>query len=282
MGLDTNLLLKRHELILALWLVCIAPVFAGGAEDWSSQYDARLSQALGSEPSEAIAVYEALLAQLPQENPQRGDVLYWLGRARWSAGDLAGAKQSLESARGYRNSRPRARILLGRLSAEEKAVRGVPYREEFRHDAGPWVRGWERGRENDLSVHDGPGGRVARWVTEVQEGEDDFLIFGLNTDGAKIGQFAMRIWSDSLTSHFRILIEDDEGRRWTAPVQVIKAGKWRDVSISLKDFVRADAPAARGKPDSRRLKWFIFRDVTAFHSAARGENTVFIDDLSIR
>ena len=282
MELGTNLSPKRHELILAFWLVFVAPVVAGGAEDWSSQYDARLSQALGSEPSEAIAVYEALLAQLPQENPQRGDVLYWLGRARWSAGDLAGAKQSLESARGYRSSRPRARILLGRLSAEEKAVRRLPYREEFRLDAGPWVRGWERGRDDDLSVYDGPGGRVARWLTEVQEGEDDFLIFGLNTDGAKIGEFSMRVWADALTTHIRILIEDDEGRRWTAPVEVIKVGKWNDVSILLKDFVRADAPAARGKPDSRRLRWFIFRDVTAFHSAARGENTVFIDDLSVR
>ena len=144
------------------------------------------------------------------------------------------------------------------------------------------MRGWERGRDDDLSVHDGPGGRVARWVTEVQEGEDDFLIFGLNTDGAKIGEFSMRVWADALTTHVRILIEDDEGRRWTAPVEVIKVGKWNDVSILLKDFVRADAPAARGKPDSRRLRWFIFRDVTAFHSAARGENTVFIDDLSVR
>ncbi len=65
---------KRHELI-AILLGGLLNAFAGGAEDWSSQYNARLSQALGSEPSEAIAGYEALLAQVPQENPQRGDVL---------------------------------------------------------------------------------------------------------------------------------------------------------------------------------------------------------------
>lgn len=269
-------------MILPAWLVLLSAAIAGGAEDWSSQYNARLSQALGSEPSEAIAVYEALLAQLPQNNPQRGDVLYWLGRARWSAGDITGAKQSLESARGYRNSRPRARILLGRLAAEEKAIRKIPYRQDFRLNTGPWVRGWERGREDDLSVHDGPGGRVARWMTEVQEGEDDFLIFGLDADGVKISQFGMRLWVDSMTTHVRILIEDDDGRRWTAPVQVIKAGAWQDVVLPLNEFVRADAPAAKGSPDSRKLKWFIFRDVTAFHSAARGENTILVDDLSVR
>ena len=269
-------------MIVAAGLVWGSVVLAGGAEDWSSQYNARLSQALGSEPSEAIAVYEALLAQLPQQNPQRGDVLYWLGRARWSAGDLAGAKQSLESARGYRNSRPRARILLGRMAAEDKAIRQIPFQSDFRLDTGPWVRGWERGREDDLNVHDGPGGRVARWSTEVQEGEDDFLIFGLNTDGARISQFSLKVWAESLTTHLRILIEDVDGRRWTAPVQVVKPGVWEPLVLPLDEFVRADAPAAKGSPDSRKLKWFIFRDVTAFHSAARGENALLLDDLAIR
>ena len=278
----TSSLLKRHSVIVAAGLVWGSVVLAGGAEDWSSQYNARLSQALGSEPSEAIAVYEALLAQLPQQNPQRGDVLYWLGRARWSAGALAGAKQSLESARGYRNSRPRARILLGRMAAEDKAIRQIPFQSDFRLDTGPWVRGWERGREDDLNVHDGPGGRVARWSTEVQEGEDDFLIFGLNTDGARISQFSLKVWAESLTTHLRILIEDVDGRRWTAPVQVVKPGVWEPLVLPLDEFVRADAPAAKGSPDSRKLKWFIFRDVTAFHSAARGENALLLDDLAIR
>ena len=109
------------------------------------------------------------------------------------------------------------------------------------------MRGWERGREDDLSVMMVPGGRVARWNTEVQEGEDDFLIFGLDVDGARIGQFGMKVWADALTTHVRVLIEDVDGRRWTAPVQVIKPGKWQDMTLPLNNFVRADAPAAAGK-----------------------------------
>ena len=92
----------------------------------------------------------------------------------------------------------------------------------------------------------------------------------------------MKVWADTLTTHVRVLIEDVNGRRWTAPVQVIKPGKWQDVTLPLNNFVRADAPAAAGKPDSRKLRWVIFRDVTAFHAAARGENTLFIDDLTVR
>jgi hypothetical protein len=66
--------------VLLVWLASLAAV-GGSPEEWSSTYDARLSQALGAEPSEAIAVYEALVAQIPAEQEQRGEVLYWLGRA---------------------------------------------------------------------------------------------------------------------------------------------------------------------------------------------------------
>ena len=91
----------------------------------------------------------------------------------------------------------------------------------------------------------------------------------------------MKVWA-FMTSHLRILIEDADGRRWTAPVQVVKPGSWNELVFPLDEFVRADAPAAKGSPDSRKLKWFIFRDVTAFHSAARGENTLMLDDLAVR
>ena len=64
------------------WALAVMPAQAGSPEEWSSTYDARLSQALGADPSEAIAVFEALLAQIPATHAQRGEVLYWLGRAR--------------------------------------------------------------------------------------------------------------------------------------------------------------------------------------------------------
>ena len=83
---------------------------------------------MGAKPSDAIAIYEALIGQIPQGDEQRGEILYWLGRARWSAGDLEGARRSLESASRYRSARARVRILLGRMDAEKKAVERLPYR----------------------------------------------------------------------------------------------------------------------------------------------------------
>ena len=270
--------------MLGLWfsLLVHTLAFAGGPEDWTSAYDARLSQAMGAAPSEAIAIYETLVSQIAPDNDQRGDVLYWLGRARWSAGDLAGARRSLESAGAYRGVRGRVRILLGRMDAEDKAIKMLPMLSEFRKSADPWVRGWTRGRAMDLSVVDGPSGRSARWVTEVVEGETDFVIFGFETDGVEVSSISLRLRSERLQGRYRFLLEDEEGQRWTVPVQSVPTDRWVDLVYRIKVFVRADAPSALGAPDDARLKWCILRDVTALHTDQRGANALLIDDLVVR
>jgi len=265
-----------------LWLLVPSIATAGGPQNWSSAYDARLSQAMGSDPSEAIAIYEALIAQIAPDDEQRGDVLYWLGRARWSAGDLAGARRSLESAQRYRSVRARVRILLGRMDAEDKAVRQLPYRQEFRLTIEPWVRGWERGRASDLAVFDGPSGRTARWATEVIDDESDFILFGLETDGERVSGVSMRLRSESLQGRLRVLLEDKAGHRWTVPLVSISTDRWIDLVIPIDEFVSAETPAKRGSPNPAQLKWFILRDVTALHTDQQGPNALLIDDLVVR
>ncbi|MAY79355.1 MAG: hypothetical protein CL930_01045 [Deltaproteobacteria bacterium] len=266
-----------------LLLALSGPVWAGAAETWAAQYDARLTQAAGNDPSGAIAVYETLLAQMPNTDTMRGDVLYWLGRARWSAGDSQGARQSLESALEYRASKRRARVLLGRLAVAEKAIRSVPHKSDFRINAGPWVRGWERGQETDLTVDDGLGGGVLSWKTELVNRLDDFIIMGLDTDGDKVTQLSFRVQTDTVETHLRILVEDEEGQRWTAPLQIVEVGKWSQVRLQLATVMPAEAPAAEGRSlDLSAVHRVILRDVTAYHTQDRGKNTIFIDDFEIR
>ena len=255
---------------------------AGGPENWSSTYDARLSQAMGAKPSDAIAIYEALIGQIPQGDEQRGEILYWLGRARWSAGDLEGARRSLESASRYRSARARVRILLGRMDAEKKAVERLPYRSKFRLSTDPWVRGWERGRSTDLALSDQDESRSLSWRTEVEEGESDFLIFGLHLDGERLSAIEVQVKSGTLQGRYRILLEDEDGQLWTTPVKSVPTDRWTKLNLPLADFVRADALTDRSRPDGKRLKWVILRDVTALHTDQRGENTLFMDNLLIR
>lgn len=255
---------------------------AGGPENWSSAYDARLSQAMGAKPSDAIAIYEALIAQIPQGDEQRGEILYWLGRARWSAGDLEGARRSLESASRYRSARSRVRILLGRMDAEKKAVERLPHRAEFRLTTDPWVRGWERGRSTDLSLSDQDKSRSVSWRTEVEEGESDFLIFGLHLDGDRLTSIDVQLRSASLQGRYRFLMEDEDGQLWTTAVKSVPTDRWTKISLLVSDFVRADAQTDRSRPDGRKLRWVILRDVTSLHTDQRGENILFMDNLVLK
>ena len=243
-------------------LVAATVVWAGTPEEWSSTYDARLSQALGAEPSEAIAVYEALVAQIPAEEDQRGEVLYWLGLARWSAGDLAGAKRSL----------------LGRIALREQAIQSLPYAQDFRLNTAPWVRGWERGKESDLRVTDGPDGRVLQWDTELMDGQTDFIAFGLDTDGERVTVVSFRVRSESVTAKVRAVLEDDAGRVWLSEKLTVRMGRWTELRLPVKSFQSAEAASI----DPRSIVSLTLQDLTALHTDARGENILWLDDLSVR
>ncbi len=264
--------------MLLAWLVSLAAV-AGTPEEWSSTYDARLSQALGAEPSEAIAVYEALVAQIPAKQEQRGEVLYWLGRARWSAGDLAGARKSLESSLAYRSSRARARTLLGRIALRDRSIENVPYAQDHRLNAEPWVRGWERGRDTDLSAGDGPDGRALQWNTKLEDGKTDFIAFGFNTDGARVSTLSLSIRSEAVPAKVRVVLEDESGGLWLSPKKTVRMGRWTEISLPLSAFTAEDTTR---RIDGRRLKSLTLQDLTALHTNSRGLNTMWLDDLSVR
>lgn len=269
-------------LVALAWALAITPALAGSPEEWSSTYDARLSQALGADPSEAIAVYEALVAQIPATHGQRGEVLYWLGRARWSAGDLSGAKRSLESARGYRASRMRARSLLGRMDLKERAVQKLPFQQDFRLTTDPWVRGWERGQDSDLSVVDGDAGRVLQWNTMVVPGTEDFLSMQLDTDGARVSVVSMDLRTETLPAKVRVVLKDGAGRRWLSPLKTVGSGQWVTLELPMSSFSGEPASASLGAPSGASLVSLVLLDQTAVHTAQEGKNTIFLDNLIIR
>ena len=142
---------------------------AGGPENWSSTYDARLSQAMGAKPSDAIAIYEALIGQIPQGDEQRGEILYWLGRARWSAGDLEGARRSLESASRYRSARARVRILLGRMPRRKPSSACRIGRSSGSAPTPGYAAG-SAGRSTDLALSDQDESRSLSWQTAGRGG----------------------------------------------------------------------------------------------------------------
>lgn len=270
--------------MLLLLLALVLPAAATGPEAWASLYDGRLSQSMDRDTGAAIAIYETLLSGMPEGDPLRGDVLYWLGRARLASGDAAGAMETLGSAKSVWSSRSRARALLGRLLAQKQAVRVVPYLQDFRRGTQPWVRGWHRGRDADLIAEEGPGpgGRVVSWRTEVRDGEDDFLTFAVGTDGAPVSRIHLALRATEFPAVVRLVLEDVEGGRWEAPLVHVPTGAWTAVDLPLQRFVDPARPGSRQRISGDRLRWVTLYEVTAEYAEDRGENHLLIDDLGLR
>ncbi len=258
--------------------------WAEGPEVWASHYDARLSQAMDRDPTAAISIYETLLAGMSEADPMRGQMLYWLGRARWSAGDAAGAMETLTTAGTYASSSDLSQAMLGRLVALDTAVKRLPYAQNFQKGVAPLVRGWGRGKQADLRVTDSThsGGSVAAWKVLVHDGENDFLTFAIDTQDQSVQRIRMSMRARSFPLHLRFLVEDRAGERWTAPIQVVQTDAWTEVDLTINRLVPAMAPAAGERLLSTDLRWVVLRDVTAVHAEDRGENELLIDNLMLR
>jgi hypothetical protein len=253
---------------------------AEGPEDWASLYDGRLNQSMDRDPQAAIAVYETLLRGMPDGDPQRGELLYWLGRARLSAGDAAGAMETLRSAQAVWSSRSRSRALLGRLVALKTAVRQVPYDQDFQRGTEPWVRGWARGRDEDLAGAPGQTGRLAAWRTEVRDGEEDFLTFAVTTDGVAVRRILLSLQASAFPAVVQLRLEDANGVRWHTEAMAIPTESWTPIDLPLNRFAPEGGAAAI--LDGSELRWVSLVDVTAGYAEDRGENRLLIDDLALR
>ncbi len=270
-----------------MWLLLLA-LRAGateaGPEVWNGILDARLMESLERDPGTAMNAYDALLQDLSDDDPLAGELLFWMGRAAFEAGDVDRSLELLR--RSVRSSRPHpdAAMLLARIRMEARRVAALPYQQDFSEGTGGWVRGWVRREAEELTTVDldGAGGRALAWRTDVREGETDFIVLAFGDLPRGPVRLKMLIRAGVFPAHIRILAEDEEGRRWTAPVVVADTRDWLAVDLPFNTFVPAEAPAARRRFDPRTIRRLIVRDVSAFHETQRGPNTIYVDDVEIR
>lgn len=267
---------------MALW----TGAQAAGPEVWSALYTGRLLASADGDHAAAVAAYEAVLEHLPEDDPQRAELLYWLGRSELDAGRPQAAWPHLVDASESSDDeiREAARKLLAGLLLAEARVTSLPLATSFDDGRSPFVRGWTRGDLKDLRIMKGDArdGAVLAWEVEVQAGEDDFLRAALTNDARALSRLRLRLRSGAFPAQVRILLEDAEGARWTAPVRTVPAGEWLPVELTLNSFSPADAPAAVRRPEPGSIRAVEVRDLTAYLSEQRGQNTLYIDDLDLR
>jgi tetratricopeptide (TPR) repeat protein len=269
--------------LLAAAVALSADALADGPEEWAALYNGRLVDAVDRDPASAIPVYDAVLAYLDEDDPLRGELLYWRGRARHDLGQREAALEDLNAAAEDARIGPEARTFLGQLEVAERTVRGLPFLQDFDDGERSFVRGWPIGRRDDLSVVrlSDRKGQVMAWRRLVREAEADRIVLGVAVDAAP-ERLRFTVRSDAFDARLRVLLEDAEGRRWTAPVLLVPSDDWLTLDLGIASFVPAEAPASRARPDGTPIRRVEIRDVTAFHAADRGENRLFIDDVELR
>ncbi|MFT5679102.1 MAG: hypothetical protein ACI8RZ_000006 [Myxococcota bacterium] len=109
--------------MLPLLSLLIAPAQSASPEVWAALHNGRMGAALEQDPAQTAAIYEVLLEHLTKENePLRDELLFWLGQARFEAGNIEGAIEALSEARS-----PEAAALLEMIQVWDDPVRTLPY-----------------------------------------------------------------------------------------------------------------------------------------------------------
>ena len=272
--------------MLGLTMLCglLGVAQAATPEVWAGLHDGRLVASIDRDAGAAVAIYESLLRDLGDDDSLRAELLYWLGRARFNAGDVGGARAALEAASRDAQVHDRARTFLGWVEVRTGAISTLPYREDFDVGTGAWVRGWPGGDVDDLDAVLGDSGddRMLVWKLEVREGEDDRIILPMTSLNRRPTGLRFLARAKVFPLHLRVQLEDAKGQVYsTAPIKV-PAQEWAQVELSTEDFALSFAPQRRAQRLPKDLQGMIFRDVSAFHGEWRGENSLMLDDVELR
>jgi len=107
-------------------LMFILATEAATPEVWAALHNGHLAAA-NHDHAQAIAIYEAVLAHLPHEDPIRGELLYWLGRANYEMGEYDTAKLALDQAITASPSHREAIKLIALLELWQTPILSLPH-----------------------------------------------------------------------------------------------------------------------------------------------------------
>ncbi len=265
------------------WLLLLGVAAATSPEEWASLNAARLASSLDRDPQAAVAIYETLLKHQHDEDPTRGKVLYWMGRALAESGEDDASRVVMDQVVQIADWREAARTWQGEFALARRPVVSLPYVERFETDPGHVVRGWPQGSPTDLTVdHEVPGIRFLRWRSEVRDGEEDDLVVGLQGAATRLRTVRITTRSEGFEAWIQVSLLGADGRSWSTPAIQVPTSTWRDVSLGLDDFYPSDPSLALvgGRPG--RVVRVHVREVTASYARERGEHALLFDTLELR
>lgn len=262
-------------------IALLAPLLlaAEASRGWTAVNEARLALAIEGSPELAAQYCEAALGELPANDPERGEVLYMLGRARWELGQADPARQALVEAAKDPRVAEAARAMLLHIELEEAAVDRLPWACGFEGGLCGFRRSWVTPTAPPLQVRPADGDPALAWDMEVKgaTGERIALAF---TDGLPVRWISLRARSDTFPAVVRFTLLDGSGSRYsTSPIE-LPDDEWLPLDLPLSAFENQDPTAPSRAP--RQVRVLEIEDLTGAVLADRGANTLWIGEVAVR
>ena len=247
-----------------------------GPRVWEGMYDALLVEAADGTPAIARQYYQELLQDLPEQDPMRGPILYWLGRSYALQNQFELATPLLQESMNYVSSRSRAEALLAWMDARQRGAALLPIHYDFSQGVGALQRFWSK--EGSLEVSFQENNSILAWQTEVVEGHVDRLILPLSSPQS-LRSVSLLAKSTSFPASLQVLLTTPEGHRYSSPLSIIPTGDWLQLRLPLSAFRPLDGNA---KDSISLVQTIEIQDLTGYLSSDRGLNTLLMDDLSVQ
>ncbi len=218
-----------------MWLwasILMGTAWASGPEDWAALHSGRLSSSLDREPAAARAIYEAVVEQIDDDDPLRGECVYWLGRAAFESGKRDEAIALLGAVDGRSSVAAAARSLRGRLGVQRHLVTTLPAELNLVGPNAQVVPGWSPGMAPIETLVDADRPMLS-WPVTMDAVQVGFLAIGLAPTAGRVDTVRMEARSTEVALAVRWVAETVGGGTWLGAPQVLRPGMWQTVSVDL-------------------------------------------------
>lgn len=236
----------------------------------------------------AATRYESVIARDDVPEHLRAEALLRVGLARERLDQVEAAEsayrlllEDLPSSRWAEDARSR----LQSVEEDRKRVRTLPVAYTFEKDTGGLFHARTRSHKGSLNheVLSDEGGRheVASWRTYVVAREDDLTQVGFGDDVVVRGRLTVTLRAVGFPAHLVFFLVDADGRRFGTATQVVRPEEgWRTLRFTASDFRDRTSGGEEGYVGMPITNLWI-QDVTGYSSTDRGENIIWLDELSL-
>ena len=227
------------------WLL-LTSALAGGSEAqhlWELTQMSLLDEALTGDMRAAENSYESIAhAILPPEetrqlslaDPALPRVLYWLGRARWTLGDIDGARDALDRCIRTGLEKGPCLDLRSRIDLENDAVHELPVAWDFEdalHGVFHPRRFWHRG---SIRIIADETSSLLEWSTTVDGSTQDELVVAFRSPQPAPKTIRLVVWSGELDGALQVVLEDIEGQTYIPEAKPIRVAQQEVSEIILE------------------------------------------------